>query len=239
MDTSKLELDAQVNAAVAEYLALPSSEEIQKRMTLVDNVDDAVIQILSAERKAWAMRKELAASWSHEVLLSVNKLLKKLVVGSDNEKMRADTILRPLAELLFPNGAFRELAKQTLEKYESDLQDRNLRKDHRISKIQKQAAINTNQHKTQQAMIACVTQFLGWLAAKGEEFSKEAIDRFPKQAGMSLPRAKELLKTLLSAVEKPSVRGSLLELLQCNGFPNASEKAVAICFEMVKNIHAK
>lgn len=85
-------------------------------------------------------------------------------------------------------------------------------------------------------MVGCVQQFVRWAEEAGEIPNSEAVSRFPKIEGMVLMRSQELMRTLISALQQPSVRHGLLEILQKQGFPNATQQAVEDSMAILENV---
>lgn len=235
MDISKLELIADSQNARTHYNSLPTYTEILARMALVASPHFAVEQIFAAREEAWKIRENLASTWPKHVLVSVKKMLLKEIGPMTPDEKKAHPLLGPLFITRYPDGIFEDFKKQASEnskKLNSDeKKQRSLLQNH---DAQKNAAKVTNQLKEARRMKGCVDFFVTWSIDAGYSSTTELLSNFPKVQHLSLKRSQELIRTLLSAQTQSSIRNDLLNILQRQGFPNATQEVVDDCLHTIE-----
>lgn len=233
-----IELTLRAKASLAEYLALPDRGEITSRMHLVNSASDAVRQIQDALMEAWRIRRTLADSWSLPMQQRVGRLLDTQVGNLSLEEKIVHPLFGPILAAMYPGGITQHAMGQARLIWEDHDVKAEARKTG-SSKAQKEAGIATTRKTQHKAMVCCVQQFVRWVEETGVVPNLEAASRFPKIKGMVLKRSRELLRTLIAALNQPSVRNGLLEILQKQGFPNATQQAVDDSMAVLENFHIR
>lgn len=238
MDLSKLELTVEAEKAFYQYLALPDADAIASRMRLADSARDAACSIKDARAEAWRIRLEMANGWREAVLAKVHKMVSDHVGKPRHEISGIHPLTGPLHEARYPNGIVAhtlEKARAVWAKQDAKRTRKATVKAHNGIDPQSYAAMATNEKKERKRMKKSSIAFLKWAIQNKEDIlNPQTVMRFPKPKGISLDRVRELLGSLTSALKHKSVEDEILGTLKRNGFPNATQRAVADCVTILR-----
>lgn len=230
---------AAVERAFEEYLALPDAATIAKHTSLPNSPREALELLQAAKKEAWRIRVEMVRGWANYVFGTVWAKIVTEVGTVPEGARRVHPILGPLLSVYYGEKVPENKARLHVEKLEHA---ERLAKEERLKKRayakasngaarQREAAQATNEKKEHGRMVECVKAFAKWKREHPEASHADC----PKPSGMSLKRAQALRGTLYAALTHPSVNDDLLAILQREGFPTATGKAVAECLEALKN----
>ncbi len=224
----------QAKTAFYAYLALPDAAAITSRMRLANSASEAVELILDAKNEAWRIRLEMAKDWDEGTMARVGKMLDAEVGEVPFELRHLHPITGPLMKARFPDGAFAKMREKALLIWqeEHERKERRAKKKAAVAESdtpdpKSAAAKKTNREKERGRMTECVRSYV-------KDPKKDSQRKYP---GMSLDRSRELLGTLTNALKYPIAADEILEILNANGFKNATHEAVEECMTILKNEH--
>ncbi len=216
-----------------KYLSLPSADELRLAAHHGPLRDDeqAVDRINQSRAEAWDLRVELARTWKNPILGQILALLTTKFRKIPDEARRIHPDLGPVLEVIYEERlpAHLDATKVDRARLQQEIEECATVRNQEAQSLKEKhshGAKTATRLRENRKMVKFVRSYTQWLRKSGKRLSMDSRDEFPVQKGMIDRKGRDLLGTLINAILNKSERGSVLELLQKNGFNHATSEEV-------------